>query len=192
MKIGLSLLVAATALASAAAEAQTTYRWVDPASGRTIFSDQPPPAGARNTRELAGSTAGDEAPLPYSVRAAAGKFPVTLYTSTDCSDACSNARNLLNGRGVPFTEKSVGDADTVAALKQLTGGEAFVPVVVIGREHIKGFQAANWNNMLDLAGYPKTAPYGSRPMPLPKPAAPAPTPQPDTAQEAPAADSPAQ
>jgi hypothetical protein len=28
-----------------------------------------------------------------------------------------------------------------------------------------GFEAGQWNSELDIAGYPKTAPYGSRPVP---------------------------
>ena len=29
------------------AAAQTTYRWIDKASGQTVYSDQPPPPGVR-------------------------------------------------------------------------------------------------------------------------------------------------
>jgi glutaredoxin len=154
------LLMAAAGIASA----QTTYRWTDPATGRTIFSDQPPPAGVKLQGKKEGAETGDEQRLSYATRLAAEKFPVILFTSADCVEQCNNARNLLNGRGVPFQEKIASATGAEAdELKTLTGGEAVVPVVVVGRQNFKGFEANAWNNLLDLAGYPKTAAYGSKP-----------------------------
>jgi glutaredoxin len=154
------LLMAATGIASA----QTTYRWTDPATGNTIFSDQPPPPSVKRVTKKAGEEAGEDRQQSYAVRAAAEKFPVTLYTSADCTDTCQQARSLLNGRGIPFTEKLVqGGTPEADELKQLTGGEGFVPTIAVGRQNNKGFDASAWNNLLDLAGYPKTAAYGSKP-----------------------------
>ena len=152
-------------LVASLAAAQTTYRWTDPASGRTVFSDQPPPAAARSSAKTSETRdEGGDAPTSYAIRAASEKFPVTLYTSPDCTDACQNGRSLLNKRGVPFREVVLqGNSPELEELKKLTGGEAFVPVVVVGRQNSKGFDAATWNGLLDLAGYPKTAPYGSKP-----------------------------
>ncbi len=188
MKNWLTIALAAATLAAFAAQAQTTYRWVDPATGRTVFSDQPPPSGARKATRQEAPEAGDARQAPYAARVAAEKFPVVLYTAPDCGEHCSRGRDLLNGRGVPFREKMVQDATVeLEELKKLTGGEAFVPVVVVGRQHVKGFQASGWNNLLDLAGYPKTAPFGARPAenplqqtpPTPLPATPAPPPAED-------------
>ncbi|MFC5300048.1 glutaredoxin family protein [Azospira restricta] len=163
MKTMLTVAVAALLL-PLAVQAQTTYRWVDPATGRTVFSDQPPPAGARKATRQNAAEAGDERQPSYAARAAAEKFPVVLYTSPDCTDHCAKARDLLNGRGVPFAEKMVQSGmPELEDLKKLTGGEPFVPVVVVGKQHVKGFEAAGWNNLLDLAGYPKAAPFGSKP-----------------------------
>ncbi|MDQ5880166.1 MAG: hypothetical protein QG592_1503 [Pseudomonadota bacterium] len=156
----LLLLLAAAGIASA----QTTYSWTDPATGSTIYSDQPPPPGVMKATKKAGKETGDEPQQSYAVRTAAEKFPVTLYTSADCVEACQNGRNLLNGRGVPFQEKLVqADTPDMEELKKLTGGEGFVPTVVVGRQSQKGYEASAWNNLLDLAGYPKTAPFGSKP-----------------------------
>ena len=41
-------------LAAANASAQETYRWVDQKSGQTIFSDQPPPPGAKQVLKMNG------------------------------------------------------------------------------------------------------------------------------------------
>ena len=40
-------LVGAALLASTLTSAQTTYRWIDKDSGQTVFSDLPPPPGAK-------------------------------------------------------------------------------------------------------------------------------------------------
>jgi hypothetical protein len=53
-----------------------------------------------------------------------------------------------------------------AELAELTtkmGSEAVFPTVFVGQQSFKGFETTAWNNLLDLAGYPKTAPYGSKP-----------------------------
>lgn len=144
---------------AANAMAQVTYRWQDPKTGQVMFSDKPPPPGAK-VLGRSGAPAGEEegadpnAKLPYAVRRAAQNFPVVLFTSSDCIDSCKNARALLTGRQVPFKERSVTTPEDVADLKALTGGEGLVPVASVGRQTLKGFSADEWNSLLDLAGYP--------------------------------------
>ena len=142
--------------------AQTTYRWIDK-NGQTIYSDQPPPAGARQVVRSGAPERDDEAALPYATRRAVEKFPVTLYTAANCVEPCERARALLNGRGVPFTEKLLKSEDELAELARELGGEANVPTLYVGRQHVVGFEGVAWNNLLDLAAYPKTAPYGAKP-----------------------------
>lgn len=153
------LLILALALTSVCVHAQT-YRWVD-ASGQTVFSDTPPPGNAKtNARTVATDNSGDG--LPFAVKRARETSPVTLYTSPDCGADCQQARDLLNGRGVPFTEKLLKKQEDIDELKQLVG-DAFVPSMKVGRENARGFNAGNYNKLLDLAGYPKTAHYGAKP-----------------------------
>lgn len=156
-------VLAATLASAQPAGAQTTYRWIDPHTGGTVISDFPPPPGARQVTMRKGEEVGDAQPLPFAVRQAAGKYPVTLYTAASCIDECRQARELLNGRGVPFTEKMLQTNDEIAELKNRLGGEATVPALSVGRQINGSFAAATWNNLLDLAGYPKNAPYGTRP-----------------------------
>ena len=153
------LLVLCLALSSLAVSAET-YRWVDPA-GRTVVSDTPPPGRAHSVSK-AGSGAVDTVDLPYAVKKAVEDFPVTLYTSADCASQCRDARNVLNSRGVPFTEKMVQKQEDFDELKQLVG-DAYVPALKVGKQSFRGFEAGSYNNLLDLAGYPKTAPYGAKP-----------------------------
>ena len=153
------LLILCLALASTCASAEA-YRWVDP-QGRVVISDSPPPGRARDVSK-AGSASEASDGLPYEVRRAVENFPVTLYTSADCTTQCKDGRDLLNGRGVPFAEKMLQSQEDVAELKQLVG-DAFVPALKVGKQSFRGFEAGAWNNLLDLAGYPKSAPYGSKP-----------------------------
>ncbi|RIX43065.1 MAG: glutaredoxin family protein [Rhodocyclales bacterium GT-UBC] len=136
-----------------------TYRWVDK-NGRTIISDSPPPGQARN---LATAGQGENSDSqPFAVKIAAENYPVTLYTSAECVAECKQARELLNGRGVPFTEKMLQRQEDIDELKKIVG-EAFVPTIRVGKQSSRGFDAGAYNNLLDLAGYPKTALPGSKP-----------------------------
>lgn len=153
-----SIVLLSLVLAGSAAFAQT-YKWTDSA-GRTVISDTPP-SGLTKKVSKSGDTAQPDDNLPFSVKKAMEAFPVVLYTSNDCGDSCKQARDLLNSRGVPFTEKSVQKPEDVEELKQLVG-DAFVPVIKVGNQRQRGFEAGAYNNLLDLAGYPKTAPYGTK------------------------------
>lgn len=183
----LAALVGCCALWSAAATAQV-YRIVGP-DGRVTFSDRPPAEGqAAKARTLAieGGSAGSAAPLPAEVRAAASRFPVTLYTGTDCGP-CISARSLLTSRGVPFTERTVTTNDDIEALQRLAGAPR-LPFATIGSQHIRGFSEPEWSQYLDAAGYPKVSqlpPSYRNPAPRPLVAvqeAPAPQPQRQAAQ----------
>jgi len=153
------LLILGLALASICVQAQT-YRWVDSA-GRTVISDTPPP-GKSKSLSKSGEAAESGDALPFATKKAMESFPVTLYTSADCVEDCKKARDLLNGRGVPFTEKMVQKQEEFEELKQLVG-DAYVPSIKVGNQRSRGFEAGAYNNLLDLAGYPKSAPYGSKP-----------------------------
>ncbi|MCM8610821.1 glutaredoxin family protein [Accumulibacter sp.] len=151
-------------LTSAGAET-ITYRWVDPVTGGTVISDMPPPPGARNvSRSTTSASSSEERPLPYAVRQASEKFPVVLYTTERCGKDCQDARELLRQREVPFTEKALSSEEEFADLGRLLGSEAAFPSVTIGRQFLRGFDAARWNSLLDAAGYPARAnrPAGTR------------------------------
>ena len=148
-------LVLATSLVQA-----ETYRWTD-AAGRTVISDLPPGGNPKNMAKTGGNAPAEDS-QSFAVKRAAEAFPVTLYTSADCLSDCKQARDLLNGRGVPISEKLVNTPADAAELKQLVG-DVFVPSLKVGNQRFRGMEAGAYNNLLDLAGYPKTAPYGSKP-----------------------------
>lgn len=141
---------------AAFAAAQTTYRWIDPRTGRVMVTDTPPPGDARAVSKIRDGGGGGSPEIPYATRLAARNFPVVLYTGPEC-EPCAKARELLGKRGIPFTEKSVQNENDAAELKALVG-DAFVPSLKVGRQSLRGFDPEAYNNSLDLAGYPKPEP----------------------------------
>lgn len=139
------------------ASAVELYRWVDE-QGKVHYGDVPA-AGAGNieSKKLITSTvSGDD--LPYATRRAQQSFPVTLYVSASCGDYCVQARNLLQQRGIPYSEKILVTQADVATFKQQTGTDR-VPVLQVGKNYLLGLQEFQWHTELDSAGYPKAPDY---------------------------------
>ncbi len=149
-------LVGAALLATAlvGAHAEQVYRWVDK-DGRVHYTQQQPaPAETKNVeRRKLSSSIIDSGGLPYATQLAVKDFPVTLYSSPDCGPACSEARESLQKRGIPFKEIIVGDQKTLQELKSLSG-KAQVPTLRVGPDAVAGFEAGAWKTALDAAGYP--------------------------------------
>lgn len=167
--------------ASVSAGAAQLYQWKD-AQGHTVYSDQAPPPSIRNAQQKAFKGNVIEIGESYNAKTAREKFPVTLYASA-CGIPCDQARQLLGERGIPFSGKDPqASPEAQAELKKLTG-RLSVPVLIVGSERIDGFEAGQWQAILDRAGYPKS-PSGSKPETPAAPApasAPAPTPAPAAA-----------
>lgn len=144
----LSLLI--TLLLSANAHAQL-YKWVAP-DGKITYSDTPPPSSVKKVEEKSVASGPSTAGLPYELAQAVKGSPVTLYTTDKC-EACSDARNLLTTRGVPYAEKTVNTNEEIAKLKQV-GGEKKLPFVTIGSQKQSGFNSELWDTALTSAGYP--------------------------------------
>ena len=143
------------------AQASDLFRWVDSA-GKVYYGDTPP-ANAINVQSI--KTSGNPSQnedLPYETRIAQQNFPVTLYVGSVCDEVCNQAHSLLNRRGIPFAEKVLKTSKDIAAYKQLSGLDAFVPALQVGTTFIKGFEESQWNSELDIAGYAKTASYRQR------------------------------
>jgi glutaredoxin len=138
-----------------------TYRWTD-TGGHTVVSDTPPTGKTKGTIRTGEKNAEPASNLPFATRKAAEAFPVVLYTTPDCATECKQARDLLTGRGVPFTEKLLQKPEDFEELKQLIG-DPFIPSIKVGKQSFRGFEAGAYNNLLDLASYPKASPYATKP-----------------------------
>jgi glutaredoxin len=147
-------LCVAFALAATGAPAQqTVYKWVDK-DGKIHFSDTPPADRDAQEKRVGGGGPSEEQ-MPYATQMAMKSHPVTVYTSNDCGDLCERGRELLNKRGVPFTERNAEKSpEDAAKLKQLAGGFQ-VPVMTVGEKTVKGFSETAWTSALDDAGYAK-------------------------------------
>ncbi|OGS80431.1 MAG: hypothetical protein A2Z94_06255 [Gallionellales bacterium GWA2_55_18] len=162
--------------ASFNAQAGGLYRWVD-AQGKVHYGDMIP-AGASQVEEKkfsAAATPGED--LPYETRRAQQNFPVTLYVAENCTEYCDSARDLLNKRGIPFSEKMLRTREELDAFKALSGSDN-VPTLAIGKTFLKGLQANQWQSEFDIAGYPKALPYRIPKAPAAPKATVSPTPPP--------------
>jgi glutaredoxin len=171
MNAGLIMVAVWIAAASAPLAAAQLYQWKD-AQGRMMYSDQPPPASVKNAQQKSFKGNLIETGESYATKTARERSPITLYATTACGAPCDQGRKLLTDRGAPFSSKDPqASPEAQAELKTLTD-KLSVPVLVVGREKIDGFEAGQWNAALDRAGYPKSASPGSKPAPtsaVPKP-----------------------
>ena len=155
-------------LACAGAQAQGgVYRNVGP-DGKVTFTDRPPADAQAPVAARAGTTSGPAASgaaLPYELKQIATRFPVTIYTGSDCAP-CSSLRTMLSSRGVPFTERTVASNEDIAALERLSSTSS-LPFGTIGGQQLTGYSDVEWTQYLDAAGYPKKSqlPSNYRPSP---------------------------
>jgi glutaredoxin len=165
----MALAVLAGGLFSPLSQAQQVYRIVGP-DGKVTFSDQPPPAASTGKVSTANTGGGGAASagLPFELRQIASRFPVTLYSGSNCGP-CGTARAMLVSRGIPFSERTVNTSEDVKALERISG-ENSLPFATIGNQQLKGFSDVEWTQFLNAAGYPATSalPASYRP-PAPSP-----------------------
>jgi glutaredoxin len=125
------------------------------ADGRVTYTDRPA-ADAKSVRPVgraAPAQAGAEMldGLPYALREAALRYPVVLYTASTCSP-CDVARQTLQQRGVPFREWQV-PTQGGAELARREGSNS-LPILKVGNSKLVGYNATEWRQTLDAAGYP--------------------------------------
>jgi len=141
---------------AAQADAADLYKWVD-AEGHVHYTDQPPPSSAKSVERKSGKGNLIESDtVPFETLQVAKKYPVTLYSFPECGDPCTGGEAYMAKRGIPFTLKS--SEEDKLSLQKLTGDNK-IPVLIVGNQApLKGFQEQQWNELLDLAGYPKSNP----------------------------------
>lgn len=145
------------------------FKWVGP-DGKVTYSDVPPPAAARGIekKQLAPAAPAPSAGLPYELAEAAKASPVILYAAPDCSP-CDQGRALLAARGIPYREKTVTSNEDIVRLRE-AGGDAQLPLLLVGKERQQGFSDSAWSAALSAAGYPQTSrlpPHYRHPAPEP-------------------------
>ncbi len=159
------LRLAAAALVCLCGASQAQYKVVG-ADGRITYTDRPP---VGDTAKVSALKTGDaraastSAPLPLELRQIALRYPVTLYSSADCTP-CEAGREWLMQRGVPYSEKRISSDEDGAALQRLVGART-VPSLTIGSQALRGLAPAEWASYIDAAGYPRESrlPQGWQP-----------------------------
>ena len=84
--------------------------------------------------------------------------PLILYVIPNC-DSCDQIREFLSVRNISASEKNV--ADDVALqdeLKDKTGGDLRVPVLLVGNKVLSGYNRTNLISALTDAGYISASP----------------------------------
>lgn len=162
----LAALAWGLSIAASTLPAWAQFKVVGP-DGSVTYTDRPPVDPAAKVQNLrrdgsianataTPATSGNAAAgLPFELRTLVARFPVTLFTGSDCAP-CTQGRSLLVQRGIPFTERTVDSEDDVAALQRLSGGRS-LPALTVGGQALRGFQEQDWSVTLDLAGYPKAS-----------------------------------
>jgi glutaredoxin len=144
-------------LALAALPAWAQYKVVAP-DGSVTYTDRPPYEGNLRITPIgrnAPAAAVAEVGLPIELRQATARYPVTLYTTADCLP-CDNGRKLLQQRGVPYVERTIGSEEDAQALERLVGART-VPALTVGAQPLRGYSDTDWAAYLDAAGYPKAS-----------------------------------
>lgn len=150
-----SLILALTAAAfTGALHAQTLYKSVD-ASGKVVYSDQPPASGAaQKTVKLDAPpisvVPGNQLPPAAPGQAATGapaaaaqpRGEVTLFMATWCG-YCKAAKAYLGSKGIPYRELDVDTPTGKAAFAQL--GARGVPVLLTNGQRVNGFSASSYD-----------------------------------------------
>lgn len=154
MKRSAAVLLSALAALAAATEVQAQYK-ITESDGRVTYTDRlisSPTARIQPMRNVGGA-APNASLLPYALRLIAERFPVTFYSTANCS-VCDSGRSLLRQRGVPYVERSVTTEADLDALKRIESiGE--LPLLRIGSQQLRGFSDDDWRSYLDAAGYPQ-------------------------------------
>jgi len=148
-------LVLGAALMMAASGVQAQFKVVG-ADGKVTYTDREPsqPEGKVTALGAKAPVQAAEADLPFDLRQATAKYPVTLYTTSGTCEPCGQARQFLKQRGVPFSERQAASSEDIDALEKISGGRE-APTLTIGSQVLRGFAGDAWGQYLDAAGYPR-------------------------------------
>ena len=165
-------------LAAGAAAGAEVYKWKD-AKGVLQFSDKPPPPSVAKVEVKSYAGGPQASSLPFELAEAVRNAPVTLYATTPCAP-CDQGRTLLQSRGIPFAEKTVGKTTADQAALQQAASTDQLPALLVGRSVHVVYEAGTWNAALNAAAYPAKSLLPANyvqsspgPAAIPQPAAPA-------------------
>ena len=128
---------------------------VDEKGNKSFAQQCPPGSKAVNRRSYSTftSSSGDAGP----------GVSATLYVVPSC-DTCDQVREFLGIRKIPVKEINVAEnVDAQKELKEKTGGDLRVPVLIIGDKILSGYNRTTLLEALTAAGYKEPAPAAETP-----------------------------
>ena len=147
----------ALAFALVALPGQAQFKVIG-ADGKVTYTDREPNAAEGKVVPLGNRAvappAAVEPDLPFELRQATSKYPVTLYVTSTACEPCNAGRQMLKQRGIPFNERLVISAEDSEALERLSGARE-APTLSIGTQILRGYAVETWAWYLDTAGYPR-------------------------------------
>ncbi len=75
---------------------------------------------------------------------------VVVYSSPTCA-SCKSAKDFLTAKGVRFTEKDITQDKNAQELETRTGDNGTVPVIVVGKSVVVGFDRPKLQAALGLS-----------------------------------------
>ena len=137
-------------LAAAAASAQV-YKWTD-STGKTHYGDRPPDDAKK--QELKIHIPSYDGPVKVrdwaAVLRAKGPAPaagvVTMYSTAWCGH-CKRAKRYFAKKNIPYRELDVEKSPEAHREYKALGGDG-VPLIIVGRQAMSGFDEEAFESML--------------------------------------------
>jgi glutaredoxin len=120
--------------------------------GNVSFRDHCPPGMTAKEERQYGHRTGEDR-NKKDLQAIADASPITLYAVPDC-EVCDVARNFLEKRGLPYTEKNVQANTEVQEELKEKAGQLAIPVIVVGERVVRGYDRLVLTEAITSAGYP--------------------------------------
>ena len=102
-------------------------------------------------------------PLHLTLRQLQVFAAVARGGSTAAAGAAIGLSQSATSAALKELERMLGTPKDIEDFTKRFGDAAGIPSMSVGQQTVSGLETGAWNNLLDLAGYPKTAPYGSQP-----------------------------
>lgn len=132
-------------LATGSAIAASVHQCEDEQGNRTFQKHCPPGSTSISQKNYKGDAKTEQShkDLPALI----------LYRVPDC-DVCDEMQEFINAKNLPMTQKDIkGNGELQQELRDKTGGDLRVPVLLLGEKTVKGFDESNLISALTEAGY---------------------------------------
>jgi len=138
---------------SLSASAGQIYKWVDE-SGRVHIGDHPPPSVEARQLKLRINTYEGRMPDLSVVRGHKvnkGRQKVVIYTTKRCG-YCRKAKAWFRQKGIAYSERDIEASSRARKEFEKMGGRG-VPVILVGKQRINGYDESRLRTALKRGGY---------------------------------------